>query len=85
MDPLASLPPWMDRYKASQMVQYRALGFNQAKIAERVGVSQQTVSRYMAAVNESAQQSPNLQEFLLSIVMIGAGVALFAALMKNAR
>lgn len=85
MDPLANLPSWMDRYKASKMVQYRALGYNQEAIAGELGVSQQTVSKYLAAVNQSAKTSTDTQEFLLALLMVGAGVALFAALMRAAR
>ncbi len=83
MDPLVNLPTWMDRYRASKMVQYRALGFNQAQIAEKVGVTQQTVSKYLAAIHASAKQNKNPEEFLLALLMIGAGVALFAALMRG--
>jgi len=82
MDPLASLPSWMDRYKASKMVQYRALGFNQAQIASKVGVTQQTVSKYLAAIKESSEDE-DVGEFLLALLMVGAGVALLGALVRN--
>ncbi len=80
---LSALPDWVDRYKASQMVQLRALGYNQAEIAEQVGVSQATVSRYLSAVNEVAQQSKDQLKFLLALFAIAAGFGLAAYLMKD--
>lgn len=76
------LPSWMDQFKASHMVQLRALGYNQAEIAKELGVSQQTVSKYLAVINEKARAAPNATEFLWALLMIGAGVALFASLLK---
>jgi len=77
------LPSWMDQYKASRMVQLRALGYNQVDIARELGVSQQTVSKYLAAINEKAKAAPNASEFLWALLMIAAGAALFAALLKT--
>lgn len=83
MDYLSVLPEWMDRYRASQMVQLRALGYNQAQIADQVGVSQATVSRYLTAINEAAQQSKDQAKFLLALFAIAASLAFAAYMMRE--
>lgn len=78
-----NLPIWMDQYKASRMVQLRALGYTQSEIAEQLGISQQTVSKYLAEVNKKARSAKDPVEFLWALLMIGAGVALLGTLLRS--
>lgn len=73
----------MDQYKASRMVQLRALGYGQEYIAQELGVSQGTVSRYLNAVNQTAEQSDNQGAFLVALIAIAAGAALAAFLLSR--
>jgi transcriptional regulator with XRE-family HTH domain len=82
MELSADLPGWMDQYKASRMVQLRALGYNQSEIAAQLDVSQQTVSKYLAVVNERAKSANDPTQFLWGLLMIGAGVALLGSLLR---
>ena len=75
------LPGWMDQFKASRMVQLRALGYNQTDIARELGVSQGTVSRYLNAVNQTARGEDDPANFLVGLIAIAAGAALAAYLL----
>lgn len=77
------LPGWLDQYKASRMVQLRALGYNQTEIADELGVTQGTVSRYLSAVNQTARQATNPEKFLFGLIAVAAGVALAAYLLRD--
>lgn len=76
------LPDWMDPRRAARIAQLRALGYNQKQIADQVGVSQQTVSRYLTGINEAAEESGNEEDFLMGLLMVGLGVAAIVALSK---
>jgi transcriptional regulator with XRE-family HTH domain len=82
MDPDVPLPGWMDRYRASRIARLRALGYSQKEIAAELGVSQQTVSRYLKGINEAARQSENRDQFLGALLAIG-GAALIAWLLNQ--
>jgi hypothetical protein len=77
------LPEWMDERKAARMAQLRALGWSQARIAQDVGVSQQTVSRYLRGIEEAAEESDDLNAFFLGLLIGGLGVALAAYLARE--
>ena len=77
------LPGWLDQYKASRMVQMRALGYTQADIARELDVSQGTVSRYLGAVNQAARDSGNEERFLIGLIAVAAGIALAAYLLRD--
>lgn len=82
MDPDLPLPSWMDRYRASRIARLRALGYNQSEIAAELGVSQQTVSRYLKAINQAARESEDQDKFLGVLLAIG-GMAFLAWLLKQ--
>lgn len=73
----------MDQRKAARMAQLRALGWTQARIAKDVGVSQQTVSRYLHAIEEAAEETDDLNAFFLGLLIGGIGVALLASLTRE--
>lgn len=79
------LPSWMDRYKASRMAQLRALGYPQGRIAEELGVSQQTVSRYFREIRLAADRSGDADRFLWGLLLAGAGVAAVVGLARLLR
>ncbi len=66
----------MDYEKAREIARYRALGYTQKEIAEQVGFSQQSVSRYLAALRDSASSSGNLDMFFVGLILGGIGAAL---------
>ncbi|MHB1260525.1 MAG: helix-turn-helix domain-containing protein [Thermoplasmatota archaeon] len=65
------------------MVQLRALGYGQTEIARQLGVSQGTVSRYLAAVNKSAREADDQGKFLLGLIAVAAGIGLLAYLLRD--
>lgn len=73
----------MDPPLAQRVAKLRALGFSQTEIAREVGVSQQTVSRYLRAINEAAEDADNRDAFLLGLLLGGIGVAWFLSQQKK--
>lgn len=72
------LPDWMDVYRAQQIAKLRAAGYSQRDIAEELGISQQTVSRYLKGINEAAESSGD-RDFFIGLLILGAlGVAFWA-------
>lgn len=72
----------MDPRRAAQIAQLRALGYSQRAIAQRLGISQQTVSRYQKGINQAANEADDLQEFLMGLLILGLGVGAAIALAK---
>ena len=77
------LPAWMDYEKTREIARYRALGYTQNEIAKQVGLSQQSVSRYLAALRDSASSSGNLDMFLLGLILGGIGAALLMKFLSS--
>ncbi len=77
------LPTWMDYEKARQISQYRGLGFSQEDIAVRLGLSQQTVSRYLSGLREQAERSDNTDQFFLGLIIGGITAALLIGLLSS--
>lgn len=76
------LPNWMNPRTAAQIAQLRALGHTQVDIAEQLGITQQTVSRYMKGIREASEQAEDFQEFLLGLLLLGLGVGAMIMLAK---
>lgn len=81
--PVANLPAWMDEGKARRIAQLRALGYTQKQIADQVGVSQQTVSRYLAEIRGAADNADDLEKFLLALLLGSAALAFLSELAKQ--
>lgn len=75
------LPEWMDPRRAAQIARLRALGHTQAQIASQLGISQQTVSRYLKGIQE-ASEGQNMEDFLFGLLLFGLGIGAMAALLK---
>ncbi len=73
----------MDYEKARQISKYRALGYTQGDIARRVGLSQQTVSRYLSTIRDQAQDSENADTFFLGLILGGIAAAFLIGLLRS--
>ncbi len=77
------LPAWMDYEKARQISKYRALGYTQEEVARTVGVSQQTVSRYLSTIRDQAQRSEDADGFFLGLILGGLAAAFLIGLLRS--
>lgn len=66
--------------RARSIALYRALGYSQEEIAEELNISQQTVSRYLNGLHESAKGADDLEKFFVGLIIGGIGAALLAYL-----
>ena len=80
---LQELPTWMNPDRARNIALYRALGYSQGEIAGEVGISQQTVSRYLQGLHETAKDSDDLQKFFIGLIIGGLGAALLGYLLSK--
>ena len=63
----------------AEIVKMRGLGYNQAEIAEHLGVSQSSVQYQLAKIRQRAQQEGNDDVFLA--ILVGASLGLGAGLL----
>lgn len=80
------LPDWMDQDQARQIARLRGLGYKQHQIADRIGVSQQTVSRYVQEIRKAALRreeeggTESLEDFFLVLALGYMGYKLLQSL-----
>lgn len=72
----------MDPRRAAKIAQLRALGHSQAQIAAHLGISQQTVSRYLKGIQEASEEAPSMEDFLFGLLLLGLGIGAMAGLLK---
>jgi DNA-binding XRE family transcriptional regulator len=74
----------VDRDRLRRIMTYRALGYNQTEIADKLDISQKTVSRYLKEIKSEAERSnsPKMIFYGLFLEMITDSVmGLFTFLM----
>jgi transcriptional regulator with XRE-family HTH domain len=77
------LPSWMNTDKARDIATYRAVGYSQKQIADELGISQQTVSRYLRGLRDTAKGNDDLNKFFIGLILGGLGAALLAYLLRR--
>lgn len=63
------LPDSLDQDRLHEIMIYRALGYNQTEVADRVGVSQKTVSKYLNEVNDLAEESSSAKALFYNLLI----------------
>jgi len=63
------LPESLDQDRLREIMIYRALGYNQTEVADRVGVSQKTVSKYLNEVNDLAERSSSAKAVFYNLLI----------------
>ena len=65
----------------AEIVKMRGLGYNQAEIAQRLGVSQSAIQYQLARINERARKEGNEENTFLALLIVGAGLGISAGLL----
>lgn len=73
----------MNLERARQIAKLRAVGYSQADIAEELGISQQTVSRYLKGINDAAQESGDRDAFIAALLVGAIGIGLLWMLLRR--
>jgi len=73
----------MNTDKARNIALYRAVGYSQKQIADQLGISQQTVSRYLRGLHDTAKREDDLNKFIIGVILGGVGVAFIAYLLSR--
>jgi len=71
------------QWRRRDIAMYRAVGYSQSQIADQLGVSQQTVSRYLRGLRDTAKRNDDLNKFFIGLILGGLGAALIAYLIRK--